>query len=136
MWAQGFLPEVLRLRAMPGWHENAPAMRCVGYRQAWAVIDHWHAMGWTDERLLVTLKGSVGGGPLLPLVKDFFMQHPEADLRQGLGQWRSTTLAATRQLAKRQLTWLRGMPERTIVACDAPDAIDQVLAQVLSPSQP
>ena len=131
MWAQGFLPEVLRLRAMPGWHENAPAMRCVGYRQAWAVIDHWHAMGWTDERLLVTLKGSVGGGPLLPSVKDFFMQHPEADLRQGLGQWRSTTLAATRQLAKRQLTWLRGMPERTIVACDAPDAIEQVLAQVL-----
>jgi tRNA dimethylallyltransferase len=44
-------------------------------------------------------------------------------------------LAATRQLAKRQLTWLRGMPERTIVACDAPDAIEQVLAQVLSRSE-
>ncbi len=27
--------------------------------------------------------------------------------------------AATRQLAKRQLTWLRSMPERTVVACDA-----------------
>jgi tRNA dimethylallyltransferase len=63
------------------------------------------------------------------------MQHPEADLRQGLGQWRSATLAATRQLAKRQLTWLRGMPERTIVACDAPDAIEQVLAQVLPHQQ-
>ena len=136
MWAQGFLPEVLRLRAMPGWHENAPAMRCVGYRQAWAVIDHWHAMGWTDERLLTTLKAAVGVDLLPPAAKDFFMQHPEADLRQGLGQWRSTTLAATRQLAKRQLTWLRGMPERTIVACDAPDAIEQVLAQVLSPSEP
>ena len=135
MWAQGFLPEVLRLRAMPGWHENAPAMRCVGYRQAWAVIDHWHAMGWTDERLLATLKGALGGDPLPPSAKDFFMQHLEADLRQGLGQWRSTTLAATRQLAKRQLTWLRGMPERTIVACDAPDAIEQVLAQVLSRSE-
>jgi tRNA dimethylallyltransferase len=121
---------------MPGWHENAPAMRCVGYRQAWAVIDHWHAMGWTDERLLTTLKAAVGVDLLPPAAKDFFMQHPEADLRQGLGQWRSTTLAATRQLAKRQLTWLRGMPERTIVACDAPDAIEQVLAQVLSPSEP
>ena len=136
MWDQGFLAEVLRLRAAPGWHENAPAMRCVGYRQAWAVIDHWHALGWTDDQLLATLKAAVGGDPLPPSAKDFFMQHPAADLRQGLGQWRSTTLAATRQLAKRQLTWLRGMPERTIVACDAPDAIDQVLAQVLSPSQP
>jgi tRNA dimethylallyltransferase len=135
MWAQGFLPEVLRLRAMPGWHENAPAMRCVGYRQAWAVIDHWHAMGWTDERLLATLKAAAGGDPLPPSAKNFFMQHPEADLRQGLSQWRSTTLAATRQLAKRQLTWLRGMPERTIVACDAPDAIEQVLAQVLTGSE-
>ena len=64
------------------------------------------------------------------------MHHPDKDVQQGLAQWRSTALAATRQLAKRQLTWLRGMPERTIVACDAPDAIDQVLAQVLSPSQP
>ena len=36
--------------------------------------------------------------------------------------------AATRQLAKRQLTWLRAMPARRVVACDAPDAIEQVLA--------
>ena len=31
-------------------------------------------------------------------------------------------IAATRQLAKRQLTWLRSMPWRHAVACDAPDA--------------
>ncbi len=30
--------------------------------------------------------------------------------------------AATRQLAKRQLTWLRAMPTRRIVACDSPTA--------------
>lgn len=36
--------------------------------------------------------------------------------------------AATRQLAKRQLTWLRGMPWRHVIACDAPDAIDQAVA--------
>ena len=40
-----------------------------------------------------------------------------------------TTKAATRQLAKRQLTWLRGMPQRSVVACDGPDAIAQVVAQ-------
>ena len=36
--------------------------------------------------------------------------------------------AATRQLAKRQLTWLRGMPQRRVVACDAPDATAQAVA--------
>ena len=38
--------------------------------------------------------------------------------------------AATRQLAKRQMTWLRGMPGRYVVACDAPDAAGQVAARV------
>ena len=36
--------------------------------------------------------------------------------------------AATRQLAKRQLTWLRSMPWRHAVACDAADATAQVVA--------
>ena len=38
--------------------------------------------------------------------------------------------AATRQLAKRQMTWLRGMPGRHVVPCDAPDAAGQVAARV------
>jgi len=40
-------------------------------------------------------------------------------------------IAATRQLAKRQITWLRSMPQRHIVACDAPDALAQVTALAL-----
>ncbi len=36
-------------------------------------------------------------------------------------------ISATRQLAKRQLTWLRSMPARQVVACDAPDAIARVV---------
>jgi tRNA dimethylallyltransferase len=35
--------------------------------------------------------------------------------------------AATRQLAKRQLTWLRAMPQRHVVPADAPDALDRVV---------
>ncbi len=35
------------------------------------------------------------------------------------------SIAATRQLAKRQLTWLRSMPQRRVIACDAPDALAQ-----------
>ena len=47
-----------------------------------------------------------------------------ADIRPSLLE---TGIAATRQLAKRQLTWLRGMPERRVVACDAPDALAQTV---------
>jgi tRNA dimethylallyltransferase len=37
-------------------------------------------------------------------------------------------IAATRQLAKRQLTWLRAMRERTLIDCLSGQAIDQVVA--------
>ncbi|MBI5926184.1 MAG: tRNA (adenosine(37)-N6)-dimethylallyltransferase MiaA [Aquabacterium sp.] len=35
-------------------------------------------------------------------------------------------IAATRQLAKRQITWLRSMPQRIVVHCDQPHALDGV----------
>ena len=44
-----------------------------------------------------------------------------------MAELRERGIAATRQLAKRQITWLRSMPQRRIVACDAPDALGQVL---------
>ena len=43
---------------------------------------------------------------------------------------RDKGIAATRQLCKRQLTWLRSMPQRQAIACDAPDALAQVLQAV------
>ncbi|WP_420476881.1 tRNA (adenosine(37)-N6)-dimethylallyltransferase MiaA [Noviherbaspirillum sp. ST9] len=43
---------------------------------------------------------------------------------------RDKGIAATRQLAKRQLTWLRGMPDRHVVDCLAQDAAAQVLQLV------
>jgi tRNA dimethylallyltransferase len=39
-----------------------------------------------------------------------------------------TGVAATRQLAKRQLTWLRGMPWRHVVACDAATVLTDLRA--------
>lgn len=73
MLEQGFLDEVRRLRAAPGMRAVAapldlPAVRAVGYRQAWEHLD--------------------GQGSAV----DF----------------RDRAIFATRQLAKRQLTWLRG----------------------------
>ncbi len=50
-----------------------------------------------------------------------------SELRQ---QVRERSIAATRQLAKRQLTWLRGMAQRVVVAADADDAAAQVAATV------
>jgi tRNA dimethylallyltransferase len=42
-------------------------------------------------------------------------------------QLRDKGIFATRQLAKRQLTWLRSMPDRRVVACDDADAAQRVL---------
>ncbi|MDR1311884.1 MAG: tRNA (adenosine(37)-N6)-dimethylallyltransferase MiaA [Burkholderiaceae bacterium] len=39
-------------------------------------------------------------------------------------------IAATRQLAKRQLTWLRAMPDRVVINCLATDAATQVLERI------
>ncbi|MDP2262199.1 MAG: tRNA (adenosine(37)-N6)-dimethylallyltransferase MiaA [Hydrogenophaga sp.] len=47
-----------------------------------------------------------------------------------LAELRERGLAATRQLAKRQLTWLRSMPQRRVIACDAPEAPALVLESV------
>jgi tRNA dimethylallyltransferase len=98
MLAAGFLDEVRSLRARADLHPDLPAMRCVGYRQAWALLDKLNALKNPPE-----------------------VQQAEHDFRE-------QGIAATRQLAKRQLTWLRSMPERRVVACDAPDALAQVLA--------
>jgi tRNA dimethylallyltransferase len=40
-------------------------------------------------------------------------------------------IAATRQLAKRQITWLRSMPQRIAVPCEQPDAISRVRQALL-----
>ena len=43
---------------------------------------------------------------------------------------RETGIIATRQLAKRQLTWLRSMPERIVIDCLGKDTAGQMLAQI------
>ena len=108
MLAAGFLAEVKALRARGDLHANLPSMRCVGYRQAWEMLDAHEARGLDAHGA----QGETGTAAV-----------PINDLRD-------RGVFATRQLAKRQLTWLRGMPQRQVIACDAPDALDQVLAHV------
>jgi tRNA dimethylallyltransferase len=42
---------------------------------------------------------------------------------------RETGIAATRQLAKRQLTWLRSMPDRIVIDCLGPDPAGAIAAE-------
>ena len=83
MLAAGLVDEVNTLRARGDLHPGLPALRCVGYRQAWEAL--------------------------------------ETGRHEGL---RDRAVAATRQLAKRQLTWLRSISSRCVVECDAPGASD------------
>lgn len=88
MLAAGLVDEVKALRTRGDLHLGLPAMRCVGYRQAWEALD-------TGETTSLRERG----------------------------------MAATRQLAKRQLTWLRSMPQRHVVAADQGDPLAQLLDQ-------
>jgi len=49
----------------------------------------------------------------------------------GLAELREKGIAATRQLAKRQLTWLRSMPERTVIDCLDPQAATRIAHLVM-----
>ena len=96
MLEAGLVDEVARLRtAWPALAPDLPAMRCVGYRQAWQ-----HLEGRIDRDEL-----------------------------------RERGIAATRQLAKRQLTWLRGMPDLTRVdslRADLGDAVQMIAERFLA----
>jgi len=48
-----------------------------------------------------------------------------------MAELRERGIAATRQLAKRQITWLRSMPQRRVVAAEAPDAALRIVRQVV-----
>ena len=52
------------------------------------------------------------------------------DGRISRAELRETGIIATRQLAKRQLTWLRAMPARVVIDCLGPDVAADILQQV------
>jgi len=96
MLADGLIDEVETLRRTYALTPDLPAMRAVGYRQAWAYLD-----GEID-----------------------------------LGELREQGIAATRQLAKRQLTWLRSWPDAVALDCLADDLEAQATALVAGHLRP
>ena len=90
MLAAGFFDEVRALMARGDLNPDLPALRAVGYRQAWE-----HLARATP-----------------------------------FAQFHAAAIAATRQLAKRQITWLRSMKDAAVVDPFAPDAFARVRALV------
>lgn len=98
MLENGFLQEMDALRARGDLDLNLPSMRCVGYRQAWELLDK-AALAQQNPKSIVEQLSELG-------------------------------IAATRQLAKRQITWLRSMTDRCVIACDSDDPALQTLDEV------
>ena len=96
-------------------------------------FDAMLAAGFLDEVHALRARGDLH--PDLPSMRCVgYRQAWEAlDGKFPLTELRDRGIFATRQLAKRQITWLRSMPQRHIVACDAPDALQQVLQRALQP---
>ncbi len=86
------------------------------------------ASGFLDEVRALRERGDLH--PDLPSMRCVGYRQAWAALDESwpMGELRDRGIFATRQLAKRQLTWLRSMPQRHVVACDADDALEQVLA--------
>ena len=99
------------------------------------IADRFDAMlaaGFVDEVKALRARGDLH--PDLPSMRCVgYRQAWEAlDGKSPMAALRDKGIFATRQLAKRQITWLRSMPQRRIVPCDAPDALAQVLDHVRS----
>ena len=95
-----------------------------------ARFDAMLAAGFMDEVKTLRARGDLH--PDLPSMRCVgYRQAWEAlDGDLAMHELRDKGIFATRQLAKRQITWLRSTAERHVVACDAPDALEQVLALV------
>ncbi|MDP2371158.1 MAG: tRNA (adenosine(37)-N6)-dimethylallyltransferase MiaA [Rhodoferax sp.] len=90
-------------------------------------FDAMLAAGFLDEVRALRARGDLSAE--LPSMRCVGYRQAWAALdgTSPMTELRDRGIFATRQLAKRQLTWLRGMPDRQVVAADARDALQRVL---------
>ncbi|NGM90496.1 tRNA (adenosine(37)-N6)-dimethylallyltransferase MiaA, partial [Parapusillimonas sp. SGNA-6] len=93
-------------------------------------FDAMLAVGFLDEVRALRARGDLA--PELPSMRSVgYRQAWEAlDGLFPMAELRERGIAATRQLAKRQITWLRSMPTRRVIAAEAPDAAERIVQQV------
>jgi tRNA dimethylallyltransferase len=137
--------EVHRLSGRPlsAWHTapsgRAPLLVSLEPRErAWLharIGERFAAMldaGFVDEVRMLRARGDLDAA--LPSMRAVGYRQAWAALDAAEHVDRAALAAAattaTRQLAKRQLTWLRAMPDRVVVAADDGDAVTQVVAIV------
>ena len=108
-------------------HRSWPLLSLEPTERAWLhrrIAQRFDAMldaGLVDEVRL--LRRRPGLRPEMPSMRCVGYRQAWAALDSGrLDGLRDAGIAATRQLAKRQITWLRSMDVRTRIACDRPDA--------------
>lgn len=117
--------------AAPDWH--IPVISLEPRERGWLHariaqrFDAMMAAGFLDEVRALRARGDLS--PDLPSMRCVGYRQAWQGLEE---DWQETAirdrgLFATRQLAKRQLTWLRSMPDRKTVPADAPDVKDQVM---------
>jgi len=112
-----------------------PADRAWLHRRIAERFDAMLATGFVDEVRALRARGDLH--PELPSMRCVGYRQAWAALdaaptpnAAALAELRERGIFATRQLAKRQLTWLRSLPQRRVIAADAPDALAQVMAAV------
>jgi len=112
--------------------EHAPLIALEPRDRAWLharIAQRFTAMleaGFIDEVRALRSRGDLH--PDLPSMRSVGYRQAWGALDDGrLDTLLETGTAATRQLAKRQLTWLRSMPQRQVIACDDADVTDQVV---------
>jgi tRNA dimethylallyltransferase len=90
-------------------------------------FDAMLAAGFIDEVQRLRARGDLHAG--LPSMRCVGYRQAWAylDGATDYATMRDKGVFATRQLCKRQLTWLRAMPERIVIDCCAPDATEQAL---------
>ncbi|WP_296402243.1 tRNA (adenosine(37)-N6)-dimethylallyltransferase MiaA [Psychrobacter sp.] len=97
MWQQGFFNEVIELLQRYNLSSDMPSMRCVGYRQ---VIDYLLLTGHPAAKQLINYQEA----------SEFLERDCErVDKAFACQDMKNKALYATRQLAKRQYTWLRNL---------------------------
>ena len=122
--------------AMPDWH--IPVISLEPQDRAWLherIARRFEAMmaaGFLDEVRALRARGDLH--PDLPSMRCVGYRQAWQGLDQG---WSEAAICergifATRQLAKRQLTWLRSMPQRAVVPADALDAVARLVSAGLS----
>ena len=93
-------------------------------------FDAMLAAGFVDEVKMLRARGDLDAS--MPSMRCVGYRQAWEALRgeMPMDELRDRGIFATRQLAKRQLTWLRGMDDRIVIACDAPNVEAQLLRHV------